>query len=65
MVAEAPDAQNAVVRRALEVGVNWFDTAPTYGDGRSEQVLGKALRDASIVADGAPGDPRGLATLSK
>jgi aryl-alcohol dehydrogenase-like predicted oxidoreductase len=31
------------VRQALEVGINWFDTAPTYGLGHSEQVLGKAL----------------------
>jgi L-galactose dehydrogenase len=34
----------AVVRRALELGVNYIDTAPLYGKGRSEEVLGKALR---------------------
>ena len=44
MVGDSLDEQSAVVRRALEVGVNWFDTAPTYGDGRSEQALGRALR---------------------
>ncbi len=33
----------AVVERALEVGVNYFDTAPLYGRGRSEEVLGIAL----------------------
>lgn len=34
----------AVVERALELGVNYFDTAPLYGRGRSEEVLGVALR---------------------
>ena len=33
----------AVVERALELGVNYFDTAPLYGRGRSEEVLGIAL----------------------
>lgn len=31
------------VHRALEVGVNCFDTAPAYGMGESEQLLGRAL----------------------
>ena len=33
-----------VVERALELGVNYFDTAPLYGKGRSEEVLGTALK---------------------
>ncbi|MBT4137685.1 MAG: aldo/keto reductase [Candidatus Latescibacteria bacterium] len=33
----------AVVERALELGVNYFDTAPLYGRGRSEEILGVAL----------------------
>jgi aryl-alcohol dehydrogenase-like predicted oxidoreductase len=33
----------AAVRRALEVGVNCFDTAPAYGLGEAEQMLGRAL----------------------
>ena len=33
-----------MVERALELGVNYFDTAPLYGKGRSEEVLGAALR---------------------
>jgi L-galactose dehydrogenase len=33
-----------VVERALELGVNYFDTAPLYGQGRSEEVMGAALR---------------------
>ncbi len=33
------------IRMALELGVNFFDTAPNYGDGRSEQLIGAAIRD--------------------
>jgi aryl-alcohol dehydrogenase-like predicted oxidoreductase len=33
------------IRRARELGVNFFDTAQAYGFGASEQVLGRALRD--------------------
>lgn len=33
------------IRRALELGINFFDTADMYSEGRSEEVLGHALRD--------------------
>lgn len=33
------------IRRALELGINFFDTADMYSDGVSEEVLGHALRD--------------------
>jgi aryl-alcohol dehydrogenase-like predicted oxidoreductase len=33
----------AAIRRAIDAGVNWIDTAPTYGDGHSEEVVGRAL----------------------
>ena len=33
----------ASIHRALELGVNWIDTAAAYGFGRSEQVVGRAL----------------------
>jgi aryl-alcohol dehydrogenase-like predicted oxidoreductase len=35
----------AAIHRALELGVNWIDTAATYGRGHSEEVVAKALRD--------------------
>jgi aryl-alcohol dehydrogenase-like predicted oxidoreductase len=35
----------AIVRRALELGVTLFDTAEIYGFGRSERILGRALGD--------------------
>lgn len=41
--------QTAVVRRAVEVGINWFDTAATYGNGQSEASLGEALRTANAI----------------
>jgi aryl-alcohol dehydrogenase-like predicted oxidoreductase len=37
------DSATAAVHRALDVGVNCFDTAPVYGLGESEQLLGRAL----------------------
>ena len=35
----------ATIHRAVERGMNWIDTAPAYGLGRSEEVVGRALRD--------------------
>src|SRR5271166_6416430 len=34
----------AAIHRAVELGVNWIDTAAAYGFGRSEQVVGRALK---------------------
>lgn len=34
-----------IIRRALELGINFFDTADMYSHGVSEEVLGRALRD--------------------
>jgi aryl-alcohol dehydrogenase (NADP+) len=33
------------IKRALELGINFFDTADMYSDGASEEVLGRALKD--------------------
>jgi aryl-alcohol dehydrogenase-like predicted oxidoreductase len=37
------DDSVTAIHRALELGVNWIDTAAAYGFGRSEQVVGRAL----------------------
>jgi aryl-alcohol dehydrogenase-like predicted oxidoreductase len=37
------DESVASIERALELGVNWIDTAAAYGFGHSEQVVGRAL----------------------
>jgi aryl-alcohol dehydrogenase-like predicted oxidoreductase len=34
----------AAIHRALELGVNWIDTAAVYGLGHSEEVVGRALK---------------------
>ncbi len=41
--AQDDDDSIAAIHHALELGVNWIDTAPHYGFGRSEQVVGRAL----------------------
>jgi aryl-alcohol dehydrogenase-like predicted oxidoreductase len=43
MVRGAPEDQERAVARALEVGVNYFDTAAMYGNGESEKNLGRVL----------------------
>ncbi|MEM0078911.1 MAG: aldo/keto reductase [Nitrososphaerota archaeon] len=51
-----------IIAKAIEVGLNFFDTAMVYGDGLSENMLGKALRelgvkrDEIIVSTKIPGD---------
>ncbi len=57
------------IRKALEMGINFFDTANVYSDGASEEVLGRALcdfakRDEVVVATKVygvmrPEDPNG------
>ncbi len=44
MVGSDHYAQCQTVQRALDAGINWFDTAATYGNGDSETSLGAALR---------------------
>jgi aryl-alcohol dehydrogenase-like predicted oxidoreductase len=43
MTGDDADRQTAVVRRAIELGINWIDTAAGYGQGQSEASLGRAL----------------------
>ena len=43
MVRGAPADQERAVARALEAGVNYFDTAAMYGNGESEKNLGRVL----------------------
>jgi len=48
------DAESmAAIRRALDLGINWIDTAAVYGLGHSEEIIGRALagrRDEVIIA---------------
>jgi aryl-alcohol dehydrogenase-like predicted oxidoreductase len=41
------DQSRPFIRRALELGINFFDTANVYSDGTSEEFLGRAIRELS------------------
>ena len=45
------DASRPFIKRALELGINFFDTADMYSLGESEAVLGRALKDFGIARD--------------
>ena len=45
----------ATLHRAVELGINWLDTAPVYGLGRSEEVIGRTLKEL----------PKGLIVATK
>jgi aryl-alcohol dehydrogenase-like predicted oxidoreductase len=41
-----PEEQSrALIRQAVDAGINYFDTANTYSDGTSEEIVGRALKD--------------------
>jgi aryl-alcohol dehydrogenase-like predicted oxidoreductase len=43
------DAESiAAIRRGVESGINWIDTAPVYGIGHSEEVVGRAVRPYAL-----------------
>ncbi|PYM93842.1 MAG: hypothetical protein DME04_09855 [Candidatus Rokuibacteriota bacterium] len=44
IIRGTPAERERAVARALELGINYFDTAPSYGDGQSEQNLGQVLK---------------------
>jgi 1-deoxyxylulose-5-phosphate synthase len=39
------EKSRAIIKRALELGINFFDTANVYSDGTSEEIVGRALKD--------------------
>lgn len=45
MIRSEADTMRKAVRRALDLGINWFDTAALYGDGQSEENLGRLLNE--------------------
>ena len=44
MVKGTPQQQRDAIERAIELGINYFDQAPDYGDGVSETNLGRVPR---------------------
>jgi len=65
------EAAIALIRKAYESGINYFDTAYVYGGGESERIVGEALsiypRDSYYVATKFPGlhPPEGGWTMEK
>jgi len=45
------DGADALVRTAIEAGVNFIDTADVYSGGRSEEILGQSLRNLGVPRD--------------
>ncbi|MBI4637621.1 MAG: aldo/keto reductase [Candidatus Rokubacteria bacterium] len=66
MIRGAPGERERAIARAIELGITYFDTAPSYGDGASELNLGQALKALGArVQVGtkfrlAPGDARDI-----
>jgi len=48
MVRGSPEEQRQVVARAIELGINYFDNAPDYGNGLAEENLGRVLKDLKV-----------------
>jgi len=42
---------NQIVARAIDAGINFFDTADVYSFGESEQILGQALEDCGVARE--------------
>ena len=45
MVRGSPGDQERAVARAIELGINYFDTAAMYGNGESERNLGRVIEE--------------------
>ena len=59
----AEDDARPLIRRAVDAGINFFDTANVYSKGSSEEILGRALRDftdreSTVVATKVHGEMR-------
>ena len=42
------DESVKTIRASIELGINLIDTAPAYGFGRSEEIVGRAIADRSL-----------------
>lgn len=45
LIHQSDEIKLATLRRAMQAGINWIDTAPLYGKGQSEQNLGWLLKE--------------------
>src|SRR6476660_8417190 len=59
---ESDEAVIDAIRAGLDAGISWIDTAEVYGDGISEQLVGRAIegrRDGVVVATKVGPEPGG------
>ncbi len=47
LINQDDETKKKAVQRAMEAGINWIDTAPAYGQGRSEEALGWLLKEVN------------------
>jgi D-threo-aldose 1-dehydrogenase len=45
LINQDDETKRKAIRRALDAGINWIDTAPSYGQGKSEEALGWLLEE--------------------
>src|SRR5476649_2835751 len=45
------ESSRPIIRQALDAGINFWDTANTYSDGSSEEIVGRAIKDFSRRED--------------
>ena len=45
LITQDDDTKRQAIRRSLDAGINWIDTAPAYGNGKSEEALGWLLEE--------------------
>ncbi|HEX9646753.1 MAG TPA: aldo/keto reductase [Alphaproteobacteria bacterium] len=45
LIHKDDETKRMAIRRALDAGINWVDTAPSYGEGKSEEALGWLLQE--------------------
>ena len=47
LINQDDDTKRAAIRKSLDAGINWFDTAVSYGSGKSEEALGWLLKETT------------------
>ena len=59
------DDADALMKAALDFGITLFDTANTYADGRSEEILGCSLRNLGVLRDDVVISTKGAAPIGE
>ena len=46
-----PDESKVTLNKAFELGINFYDTAPSYGQGSSEELIGEVFQKKKRASD--------------